>query len=580
MAIILCAGIFSPHGLAHLQSESVQRAKLRWQTSQIPLVLEHVSTDLTAAQSQSIIGESINAWNAVSPVRLQPAAQAVNKVSYSSDPRFFGPGVVAVTSLGFSAGNGVVSSGEILINQTNSRGFCLGVSKTSSPCIYLGDVMTHELGHFFGLSHSEVKHSSMLYVAQKSQFSPHADDAAGVRSIYAASTYGSLSGEVLGGNSVPVFGAHVQAISLRTGGVAAASVSDENGYFKIGGLPVDDTYVLYVEPLAHLEALPDPYRSVKNDFCPGTWVGSFFEGCGTQTRGHPQPLRLTSLARNLSVGAVTIRCQLRLDPEYLLGKSQQFGGVHDFVSTPNQPVQSFVGSYPADIILPTDFASSVGLDDQIEIDLSGLAVPAQNAKLELRVMTVPLGASLDFAIGIEGPAGVTQDSDRVLSGGYGIPALETGSLRPIFERRLTYLLSPTAALNRFTITLKPRALRWDEQGQIFPSSGQFMASHRPWLAWVSVINDSGVVHELQTSTLSDNRSCLDAPYTRSLKPNPVSGSALAGNGIDDTTVAATAPAACGTIDPPDRGSGPGSSGFLLTLVAGFLLASLRRFRST
>lgn len=580
IALSAVVGIFSLDAQSHLQSESHQRAKLRWQATQIPLVLEHNPSDISPLQSQSIFNESINTWNAVSPLRLQPTTQALNKISYSNDPRYFGPGVVAVTSLAYSAGNGIIASGEILINQTDSRSFCLGASKLSSPCIYLGDVLTHEIGHFFGLSHSEVKHSSMIYVAQKSQYTPHADDIAGVRSIYSASAYGSLSGHVMGGNSVPVFGAHVQAISQNTGGVAAASVSDENGRFRIGGLPSDDSYFLYVEPLAHLEALPDPYRSVKNDFCPGTWVGSFFEGCGSASKGRPQALKLTPQAANLELGIVTIRCQLRLAQEYLLGKSQQAGGTQSFISSPQKNVQAFVGAYPAEVTLPTDFSSSLGQDDEIELDLSTLSVPTQNAKLELRLMTVPLGSSLDFSIAIDGPAGIQRDTDRVLNGGYGVPNLESGSLRPIYDRRLVYPLDANAALNRFTISLKPRTLRWDENGNIFPGSGQFMASNRPWLAWVRVINDVGMVHEVRNSTLSDNRTCLDAPYTRSLIPNPIAGSALAANGIDDAPVATSAPAACGTIDPPDSGNGSGGSAFALTLMAGFLLASMRRFRTT
>jgi Matrixin len=269
------------------------------------MIFQHNGTDVTASQSSTVVNEVLNQWNAVSPIPVVSTNFGTNTFSYSNDTRYFGPGVVAVTILNYDAGVGRVSSGQILVNQTTSRGFCLTADKAGNNCttpgaglltrVYLGDVVAHEMGHLLGLGHSEVRDSSMLFTTFKGQHTPHADDVAGVRKIYSSPGYGTLSGTVLGGNRTPVFGAHVQAISTRTGAIAAATLSQENGSFIIEGLELSDTYYIYVEPLNYLEGLPDAYRSAQKDFCPGAYVGSFFETCGSAGKGHPQPLKLTCI---------------------------------------------------------------------------------------------------------------------------------------------------------------------------------------------------------------------------------------------------------------------------------------------
>jgi hypothetical protein len=559
-------------------SESTERVRLRWNATAVPYRAIHDPIDLSPASSAAAISESVAAWNAISPVPLLEGAQATNTIRYSGDLRYFGPGVVAVTALGYSPSSGAVTNGDILINQASGRGFCLGSSKSSTACIYLGDVITHELGHFLGLSHSEVAGSSMTFAAMRGHHTPHADDAAGVRAVYAARSWGRLRGTVRGGNQVPVFGAHVQAISTRTGQIASSALSSPDGTFAIEGLPTDDVYHLYIAPLARPISLPDAFRSVKNDFCPGDWVGSFFETCANGDRGRPQPLRLTSAAPDLQVGTVTIRCQPRMPAAYFAAKAADAGGELDFIATPSRPVRPFVGIYPRDTVLATDFASSVGLDDVITLDLSLLAVPAGSPQLELRVMTTSLGSPLDFSVEIDGPAGTQTDTDRVTSGGYGVPDTETGSLVPIYDRVLTYPLSATAALNRFTVTLKPRALRTDELAAIFPADDAFVSKDRLWLAWVRITDGGLPVTEDRTAVLADNRSCLDAPYTRPINANPVSGSAMSAADGGEAVEAAPAAAACGTWEPPSDGGGGGP--FLLTLLCGLMLTAFKRPRRT
>lgn len=552
------------------------------------MVLNHSSKDVSASQSSSAILDSLAAWNSVSPTQIRTTTNGLNSISYSTDARFFGPGVVAVTALDFSSSSGAIRSGSILLNETSNRSFCFtSVKDGSSSCgfgfnsIYVGDVVSHELGHFLGLGHSEVQGSSMLYQTQRGQHLLHTDDIAGVKSIYGATNLGRISGHVKGGNQIPIFGAHIQVISSRTGSVVAGALSNENGAFTIYGLNPDDVYYLYTSPLINPETMPDPFYNVRKDFCPGNWVGSFFETCSGSGKGHPQPIKLTSNKTSVDVGTVTIRCNLRLSEEYLVGKVRHQGGEHQFSADINKQGQSFVGYYPEEVILPDNFGASGGYDDTIELDLSYLDVPVNSPKLELKILTTSIGSDLDFSVTIDGPYGQVIDGDRVLAGGYGVPNYDSTTAQPLYERRITYPLHPTATLNIFNIVLKPRSLTYSESSSIFPTDNGFLLKDRTWIGWVGVVHDLGTgetpYHENSVISLSDNKACLDAPYSYKVKPNPVSGSALnaAINGTEDSGQGSQAAPACGTTQGPgDGGGGNGPGEMMIGLVLGLMIALL------
>lgn len=548
------------------------------------MVFQHNPTDVSVTQSNQIVSEAQAQWNAVSPVPIVSSNFGTNTFSYSSDPRFFGPGVVAVTILNYGAGVGRVSSGQILVNQAPSRSFCLTADKSATSCsvggsfglnkVYLGDVVAHEMGHLLGLAHSEVRDSTMLFATFKGQHSLHADDVAGVKKVYGVTGLGSLSGTVMGGNRVPVFGAHVQAISTKTGIVAASAISQENGSFVIPSLPTNDTYYLYVEPLRYLEGLSDAYRSVQNNFCPGDYVGSYFETCGSSGRGHPQPLKLTSAAPDMNIGVLTVRCQMRLGEDYLREKLDAGMGQYSFVATSQKPGEAFTGLYPSTEVL-SSASYSTTQTDSIELDFTGLNLPSGSITLDLKLITTALGSPLDFSVEIDGPSGVVIDPDRPVVGGSPALALEAGTLRPKYDRKLTYALSSNPALNRVTVKLHPRALSTYETAVHMPLETYFVLGDRPWFLIASISRNGEIYYQNQTSVRSDNSACLDAPYAFGVKANPVSAAAIAGEGSDsDTTTQAGT--SCGTWEPPDSGgSGPGT--FFFTMLVGcFVILSFGR----
>jgi hypothetical protein len=572
--------VFAPALRAYTPSESTQRVPIKWSSTQIPMIFQHNPTDITATQSSNIVSDVLANWNAVSPLPVVSTTFGNNTFSYSDDTRYFGPGVVAVTILNYDAGVGRVSSGQILVNQTDTRGFCLSSSKSGSTCttagagflsrVYLGDVVAHEMGHLFGLSHSEVRDSTMLFTTFKGQHTPHADDIAGVRKIYSRPGYGTLTGTVVGGNHTPVFGAHVQAISTKTGIIAAAALSQENGLFSIEGLDLNDTYYIYVEPLNYLEGLPDAYRSAQKDFCPGAYVGSFFEACGTSGKGHPQPLQLTTASPSLDVGAVTIRCQVRVGEDYLREKLASGGGLYEFQASTEKPGEAFVGLYNDVEPLPTVGYSSTYVDT-VELDLTQLTLPSGTITLDLKLLTAGIGSALDFSVEIDGPAGTINDADR---GGALTPSLESGTLRPKYDRKISYPLSSNPALNLLTVRLKPRSLSLFERAVHMPMETYFVLKDRPWLLVASVSRNGEIYYQNQTSSRVDNATCVDAPYTFAVRANPVSASAIAGSSSDETRAEAQA-TSCGTWEPPSSG-GPGAGPWLATLLTGLLIGVFSR----
>lgn len=122
----------------------------------------------------------------------------------------------------------------------------------------LQTVATHEVGHFYGLSHSGVVRAMMFPYSPSNQRTLSYDDVAGIATKYpdGSQASGVISGMVrLGGASV--FGAHVFAESqtgaepwaganIRKSPISTLSLPD--GSYRIEGLP-SDAYGVTAEPL-------------------------------------------------------------------------------------------------------------------------------------------------------------------------------------------------------------------------------------------------------------------------------------------------------------------------------------------
>lgn len=584
--ILFSLGAIAPSH-SYVLTESTLRVPIRWSSSSLQINVDtsandfdpsknifcrHLSPSLQAtctARASTDINEVLFLWNQASPVGITSNPYSSNRLSFSADPRFFSPGVVAVTLLSYNPGDGIIKNGQIYVNQQTNPGFCFTQSKSAMGCVYLGDVIAHELGHFAGLAHSEVRESTMLFTSFRGQHALHQDDVSGLRSIYQATTFGKIRGRVLGGNRVPVFGAHVQAISLKTGNVAASALTQENGSFAIDGLDVEQTYYLYTEPLRKLDSLPDAFRSAKNTFCPGSYVGSFFETCASQTRGQPQAVRLTSSQSDLDVGVVSIRCQVRVSPSYLDAKLRTGSGVYEFSSQPSRPVSSFVGYYSSTEIISSSDPDEAR-EDLIKLDLSYLGDLPFGSTLVMKILSTAIGSPVDFSVNLSGPFGLLTDPDRPPINpnpgrDYPPPSTEPSTLRPLFQRQLSYPLSATGSQNLLDISLAPRALDAYEIMMTMPDSSTFTLKDRPYLVMFEIHRGNQVLYSDLGGRISDNSSCIDAPYTFAVKANNVSSAAMAGQ-QEEAGTSQVAGASCGTIEPPNSSGGSGPASFVLGLL--------------
>jgi len=266
---------------------------------------------------EQVITESLAAWTGVNGTTLVPASVApltrtptanacvsdgVNSICFDQADAAFTPGVLAFTRvitadrIGVQVGSSAVATqvGQILdadiyFNPSDSqvRYATPAALATATPAAYdLESLLTHELGHSLGFSHSAVWRA-MMYpfapapgtftgtrpTAQQPDAELSDDDRTGLRILYPdpADTVhiGSIAGRVLPANplSLPasppgvtgIFGSHIVALDASSGAVIAATIggwsctdpgsAQFDGSYQIDRLPVGSSYQVYAEPL-------------------------------------------------------------------------------------------------------------------------------------------------------------------------------------------------------------------------------------------------------------------------------------------------------------------------------------------
>ena len=158
---------------------------------------------------------------------------------------------LAITGITTSLTTGDILDADIIFNPSIT--FSTDASLSSSSTSYdFESVLTHEVGHFFGLDHSAILSATMFPRVRAGNSAPRVlsdDDKAGVSALYPSSTYssrGSISGTVRLPSGT-VYGAIVVAVDSN-GKPAAHGVSDNRGNYTIYGLPAG-TYQVYAEPM-------------------------------------------------------------------------------------------------------------------------------------------------------------------------------------------------------------------------------------------------------------------------------------------------------------------------------------------
>ena len=546
---------FSFSVLAHQNSLTATQKEIRWNYTNVPVRIVNNSTTLPS--SGNLIESAIAEWNAASNFQMYKSTSGSNQIKFSNDFSLYGSSVIGLTELSYST-TGSITSATILLNEQNYR-FTSTPGMPNGNQIYLKDVITHELGHFAGLAHSEVLDSTMFYSNFPGQSELAADDIAGIKNKY-NSGHGQIVGSVKGGAHIGVLGVHVQAISRKTG-EAIGGISDENGDFVIGGLDLNDTYYLYTSPLKNLEALPGYFSSMQTAFCPGSYVGSFFSACGRENDGLPSGINLTTLAPSVNVGEISINCTTRTQENYNLEKiGENFSALSIFNYADEQRWEkSYVGYFHM-----TDLSTSLfSAADKLTIDLSGLEQP-NGKKLKIRLISQPLGHALEYAMDIS-------QNGLLLSGSPFGKTLNSPEGTFQLDLAPSFALSSTSSQNIFEIGIQAKKLSSLSTSYSIPDFSRFASQvNLPYLLILSLESSGGPLLD-SGSVLSDNSSCLDAPFTYSVEKSEVaSDKTTSASSSQDAAVAA----ACSTVGHNSGPPGPGSGPFITLVTLGFMLTWL------
>src|SRR6202166_1419903 len=303
---------------SHIRAVASARA-VQWSTAIGTNPLTIITQDQTPngrlAEVEQAITQSLGVWSGVKGSTLQTVAatvtrttvqnacgpDGVNSICFNQSDLAFTPEVLAFTRwitadrVGVQFGSGAPSSeiGEILdadiyFNPSDSRtSYATPLVLPATPAAYdMESILTHEMGHALGFSHSAAWSAMMFPFAptvgtfsgtRPSQGQPDAplgeDDRTGLRVLYPdpADTLrvGAIRGRILNANplSLPasppgvtgVFGSHVVAVDAGSGAVVGATVggwscsapgpAQFDGSYAIERLATAASYQVYAEPL-------------------------------------------------------------------------------------------------------------------------------------------------------------------------------------------------------------------------------------------------------------------------------------------------------------------------------------------
>lgn len=533
--------------------------------------------DIDETTINQIIQNSIAQWNGKSRINLLTSAtigtnqNGLNEIYFSDDPSIFnGPGVASVTLITFKENTSEILESDIVINSS------IQFNSVSMSTLYLGNVLTHELGHLVGLSHSQVHSSSMFYQLSLGQHQLENDDKAGIYSLYPKANLNktSLSGKIVGGKSlISVFGAHVEAISESTGKVMASSFSDFDGTFKIDGLNKNENYFLYTSPMSKTGA-NFKYQRARFDFCGGSknFRGSFFQSCEKKYQGYPQIINVNE-QQNIDLGNITIRCDIDSPTDYITSKINQTPFMLPMENSQGIG-NSFVGFFTsAEVKAETK-------EEIFKVDLSAqdFSGSAGDLYLEVKVTNQALYSPFIAKLAYERIDGMIQDYDDedfeiTADGSFNsdqtvrIPIDQNNQLNNIFTFKIKPAQAMTSAFNNINVI--------DER--LFPSAASYADSNFFYLVNASIVRNLAPAnvyskYNSKILTFTDNSSCTDANNTYALSATYLTSTS------DEEARKIEKATSCGSIDTDNTGSGPG--GFFAGLVLSLLIAQLfSRFNS-
>ena len=207
--------------------------------------------------------QAFQTWSAVSTAgitfaerpaapSMKPGLDGVNLITTNlttAEWAVYGVDAMSLTNIISSVTTGEIIEADIIFNPNIE--FTTGAFTTSNVADVQA-VATHEIGHFLGLDHTPLASAVMFPLATGGSLSRTltSDDMIGVSTLYPTAAFaarGSIAGTVRANTNTGIFGAIVVAVSAA-GQPVAATVTDPDGKYSIGGLPAG-SYTLIAEPM-------------------------------------------------------------------------------------------------------------------------------------------------------------------------------------------------------------------------------------------------------------------------------------------------------------------------------------------
>ncbi|MBF0311781.1 MAG: matrixin family metalloprotease [Oligoflexia bacterium] len=621
LIFLFMQGLMMNDSLGYVRSKgAASGVDLSWDQSVIELhVLPANTQNLNKEQVFEIIKAAADEWNTNSSLKISLITDSSSYSGSGSNLRneiyfagaaLFSQGILGTTSLVYDEITGKLVEGDILLNDSIS--FVLTPSESeSSGRPYLGDVITHEMGHLWGLGHSQFRDSSMLYATFRGQSSLSLDDYWGMNAIKSKSSgsnTGVIRGKVIGSKDlIAIFASQVYLISEKSGKVLFSLLTNEDGRFEVSGLPLDDTYYIYVAPPFIRASLPDFYLSGSKNFClNGDYRGSFFTKCSADAMGMPQGIYLSDSEKVVDVGLISIKCQMDLSQSYLGSKDYSTFQSSTTYTVPLNENSSGWGNAIIGSFSTLEIRDEVA--DKYTIDLRSYNVSSMRSAqdelyLELKMISQDLYSPFRGVIQVirnEQSIGIfpnaTGEMEKDNDGNYLLDVLARVPLSAlaeenIFEVSVTPKSSPGFLLSGSASELQTLT-------KIFPSYAMMMdlLSFYLFLVNVSKKNKDGsytIIGRKDHKRYDDNHYCADASKTYPVigissqkKSAPAGTSSNIRYSKRDSSIVGIA--GCGSIvfGPPGGGSGNGGGrafttigvaalAFLLTLFVYYLLSYLR-----
>lgn len=558
-----------------VQSKNSLGKNIRWQ-SNAPLVDVYLNATNNDGISESdvaaVLAASAAQWNAASAARVRSSLTGGGPSSRRNDVYFsrtnsLGTGVLGVTSVVYDGPSGTIYEADIILNDAsyNFSAVANSTNNINQSTVYLGDVLTHELGHLLGLGHSQTRDSSMVFSIFNGQHQLSDEDIAGVNTIYPNRYSGTLAGKVIGGAQLTgIFGANVQALSASTGEVVGSVFSEESGSFIIRNLPLDDTYYIYVSPLNTEASPPNFFLTANSNFCFSghSYRGSFFSTCEYQDKGYPQGIKLSATSSAVNVGNVSIRCSFDTPVDYLDSKDSPVRPTLelDLLQDDGSVGNAVTGFFSLD----EQTANSV---DTYLMDLSAYTPTFTNANLDLKLTTQRLFSPLRATMRV---TNADSSYDQTFPAGGGV-ALDTSG-NPDFNLIAHIPLDVDPSKNIFTVRINAQVANFGgyQSAEVFPAAvSQEKLGLYFLIATTTQLNGGVYTHKMTRNyaPYKDNTYCADAPNTKALRgfTNSADYKNNASNKKEETPVAG-----CGSLDldsnGPNSGTGSAIFGFFMAFM--------------